>query len=260
MEKARSNRYMSDLETSKISLQSKFDQTSKISKSVFISNFLDDCTSMDLWKVCNDYATLVDVFILNKKSKAGKRFAFFRFIKVLNFGIQDGDRKITWVKWSKVLASKKYGGLGVSSFYALNQALLFKWVWCYLSHDNSLWSRVISAIHGLNGQVLSTAFNSTWSFSINEVNSLKDKGVDLISHCKIKVGKDTCTSFWNDLWIGDSLLKLSFPRLYALEGTKHVSVADKMRTSISFSFRRPVQGGVESQQHDHLSILLDSVI
>nr|GEX55510.1 RNA-directed DNA polymerase, eukaryota [Tanacetum cinerariifolium] len=40
MEKARSKRYMSDLETSKISLQSKFDQTSKISKSVFISNFL----------------------------------------------------------------------------------------------------------------------------------------------------------------------------------------------------------------------------
>nr|GFA55481.1 RNA-directed DNA polymerase, eukaryota [Tanacetum cinerariifolium] len=33
-----------------------------------------------------------------------------------------------------------------------------------------------------------------------------------------------------------------------------ISVADKMRTSISFSFRRPVRGGVESQQHDHLSV------
>nr|GEV15985.1 hypothetical protein [Tanacetum cinerariifolium] len=127
----------------------------------------------------------------------------------------------------------KYLGLGVSSFYALNRALLFKWVWRYLSHDNSLWSRVISAIHGLNGQVLSAAFNSTWSSIINEVNSLKDKGVDLISHCKIRVGK---------------------------EENKHISVADKMRTSIFFSFRLPVRGGVESQQHDHLSVLLDSVI
>nr|GEU40815.1 RNA-directed DNA polymerase, eukaryota, reverse transcriptase zinc-binding domain protein [Tanacetum cinerariifolium] len=133
------------------------------------------------------------------------------------------------------------------------------WVWRYLSHDNSLWSRVISAIHGLNGQVLSVAFNSTWSI-INEVNSLKDKCVDLISHCKINVGKRTCTSFLNDLWIGDSLLKLSFPHLYALDEKKLISVADKMRTSISFSFRRPVRGGVESQQHDHLSVLLDSVI
>ncbi|GKF25912.1 hypothetical protein Tco_0081806, partial [Tanacetum coccineum] len=42
-------------------------------------------------------------------------------------GIQEGDRKIAWVKWSKVLASKKFGGLGVSSFFALNRALLFKW-------------------------------------------------------------------------------------------------------------------------------------
>nr|GFB85092.1 RNA-directed DNA polymerase, eukaryota, reverse transcriptase zinc-binding domain protein [Tanacetum cinerariifolium] len=154
---------------------------------------------------------------------------------------------------SKVLASKKYEGLGVSSFYALNRALLLKWVWRYLSHDNSLWSRVISAMHGLNGQVLSTAFNSTWSSIINEVNSLKDKGVDLISHC-------TCISFWNDLWIGDSLVKLYFPGLYALEEKKHIYVADKMRTSISFSFHCPVRGGVESQQHDHLSVLLDSVI
>nr|GFC38227.1 RNA-directed DNA polymerase, eukaryota [Tanacetum cinerariifolium] len=97
-------------------------------------------------------------------------------------GIQDGDRKIAWVKWSKVLASKKYGGLEVSSFYALNRALLFKWVWRYLSHDNSLWSRIIYAIHSLNGQVLSATFNSTWSSIINEVNSLKDKCVDLISH------------------------------------------------------------------------------
>ncbi|GJU87478.1 hypothetical protein Tco_1295024, partial [Tanacetum coccineum] len=50
-----------------------------------------------------------------------------------------------------------------------------------------------------------------WSSIITEVNSLKVKGVDLISHCKIRVGKGTCTSFWKDLWIDDNLLKLSFP-------------------------------------------------
>ncbi|GJV71286.1 RNA-directed DNA polymerase, eukaryota [Tanacetum coccineum] len=175
-------------------------------------------------------------------------------------GFQEGDRKIAWVKWSKVLASKKFGGLGVSSFFALNRALLFKWVWRYLSHDNSLWSRIISALHGLNGHVLSAAFNSTWSSIITEVNSLKVKGVDLISHCKIRVGKGTGTSFWKDLWIGDNLLKLSFPRLFALEENKDISVADKMNTSISSSFRRHVRGGVESQQLDQLSLLLDTVI
>ncbi|GJR59735.1 hypothetical protein Tco_1501897 [Tanacetum coccineum] len=38
------------------------------------------------------------------------------------------DRKITWAAWDKILASKKNGGLGVSSFFALNRALLLKWV------------------------------------------------------------------------------------------------------------------------------------
>ncbi|GKE16325.1 RNA-directed DNA polymerase, eukaryota, partial [Tanacetum coccineum] len=67
-------------------------------------------------------------------------------------GTQDDERKITWVKWTKMLASKKQGGLGVSSFYTLNRALLIKWVWRFLSRDNSLWARIIHAIHGLNGQ------------------------------------------------------------------------------------------------------------
>nr|GEV49965.1 RNA-directed DNA polymerase, eukaryota [Tanacetum cinerariifolium] len=51
---------------------------------------------------------------------------------------------------------------------------------------------VIEILLGSNGlsQVLSNAFNSTWSTIINKVNSLKDKGVDLISYYKIKVGKD----------------------------------------------------------------------
>nr|GFC69089.1 RNA-directed DNA polymerase, eukaryota [Tanacetum cinerariifolium] len=38
-------------------------------------------------------------------------------------GIRDGEKKIAWVRWSKVLASKSNGELGVSSFYALNRGL-----------------------------------------------------------------------------------------------------------------------------------------
>ncbi|GJX98096.1 RNA-directed DNA polymerase, eukaryota [Tanacetum coccineum] len=88
-------------------------------------------------------------------------------------GTQDDERKITWVKWTKVLASKKQGGLGVSSFYALNRALLVKWVWRFLSRDNSLWAQIIHAIHGLNGQELSTSHSSTWSSIVKEINILK---------------------------------------------------------------------------------------
>nr|GEU91165.1 RNA-directed DNA polymerase, eukaryota [Tanacetum cinerariifolium] len=79
------------------SLQSNFDQTAKISKSVFISNFPDDCSNRDLWKVCSGYGTVVDVFIPNKRSKTGKRFAVVRFIKVLNFDRLIENLKTIWI-------------------------------------------------------------------------------------------------------------------------------------------------------------------
>ncbi|GJW67966.1 RNA-directed DNA polymerase, eukaryota [Tanacetum coccineum] len=59
-------------------------------------------------------------------------------------GADPSERKISWVSWDKVLASKKNGGLGVSSFHALNRALLLKWVWRFLSQDGSLWRRTKS--------------------------------------------------------------------------------------------------------------------
>lgn len=41
-------------------------------------------------------------------------------------GADSSERKIPWVAWDSVLASKEKGGLGVSSFSALNRALLVK--------------------------------------------------------------------------------------------------------------------------------------
>ncbi|GJZ86897.1 RNA-directed DNA polymerase, eukaryota [Tanacetum coccineum] len=55
-----------------------------------MTNFRDQVTAHDLWKVCNDYGVVVDSLIPYKKSKAGKRFAFVQFIKVDNI-----DRLVT---------------------------------------------------------------------------------------------------------------------------------------------------------------------
>nr|GEX03912.1 RNA-directed DNA polymerase, eukaryota [Tanacetum cinerariifolium] len=64
--------------------RSNFDYTQSISKSFFVTNFPDNTIARDLWEVCNGYGTVVDVFIPNRKSKSGKRFAFVRFFKVEN--------------------------------------------------------------------------------------------------------------------------------------------------------------------------------
>ncbi|GKB51653.1 hypothetical protein Tco_0902406 [Tanacetum coccineum] len=111
--------------------------------------------------------------------------------------------------------------VGVSSFFRSQSSSSFQVVWRYLSHDNCLKVPIYQLYNGLNGHVFfSAAFNSTWSSIITEVNSLKVKGVDLISHCKICVGKGTGTSFWKDLWIGDNLLKAFFSSIVALEEIK----------------------------------------
>nr|GEU64915.1 RNA-directed DNA polymerase, eukaryota, nucleotide-binding alpha-beta plait domain protein [Tanacetum cinerariifolium] len=71
------------------SFRSKEDHVVRISKSVFVTNFPNNFGSRDLWKPCEVYGKVVDVFIPNRKSKAGKRFAFVRFIRV-----EDLDRLI----------------------------------------------------------------------------------------------------------------------------------------------------------------------
>ncbi|GJV15173.1 RNA-directed DNA polymerase, eukaryota, reverse transcriptase zinc-binding domain protein [Tanacetum coccineum] len=141
-------------------------------------------------------------------------------------GIRDGEKKIAWVSWSKVLASKSNGGLGVSSFYALNRGLLFKWIWRFLSRDQSLWAQVIHALHGSNTSTLSASYSSLWSSIIKECNALKSQGLDLISHCKIRV----------------------------------CSVAAKMSAPFVSSLRRDVRGGEESAQLSRISDLLDTVV
>ncbi|GJU89664.1 hypothetical protein Tco_1302087 [Tanacetum coccineum] len=71
----------------------------------------------------------------------------------------------------------------------------------------------------------------------------------------IRVGKGTGTSFWKDLWIGDNLLKLSFPRLFALEENKDISVAVRWNTFYLLFFSSLMSRGVESQQLDQSFVI-----
>nr|GEY55408.1 RNA-directed DNA polymerase, eukaryota [Tanacetum cinerariifolium] len=159
------------------------------------------------------------------------------------------DSKITWVAWAKVLSSKKNGGLGVSSFFALNRALLLKWVWRYLVQDGSLWYHIINAIYNSRLECHSRNTLSPWGVILREVHQLASKGFNFHSHCKIRVGDDLNTRFWFDTWILDLPLNVWFPRLYALELDRDIRVAVKWSApSFDASFRRHVRDGVERNQ------------
>ncbi|GJZ50150.1 RNA-directed DNA polymerase, eukaryota [Tanacetum coccineum] len=131
-------------------------------------------------------------------------------------GSDSNDRKISWVSWDKVLASKKVGGLGVSSYYALNRALILKWVWRFVSQDGSLWFRVIQAVYGSSLETHQVHMTSLWCSILRELNVLVLKGFDLLAHCKKRIGDGNNTSFWRDPWVGDQPLRLMFPHRFAV--------------------------------------------
>nr|GEX92768.1 nucleotide-binding alpha-beta plait domain-containing protein [Tanacetum cinerariifolium] len=64
--------------------RTKKDEVSKISTSIFVSNFLDSFSSKDLFHACKQYGHVVDSFIPSKRAKDGKRFGFVRFINVFS--------------------------------------------------------------------------------------------------------------------------------------------------------------------------------
>ncbi|GJR20021.1 RNA-directed DNA polymerase, eukaryota, reverse transcriptase zinc-binding domain protein [Tanacetum coccineum] len=178
-------------------------------------------------------------------------------------GHESSSKKASWVKWSSVITSKEKGGLGVASLYALNRALMLKWVWRFFSNKESFWARVIKAIYGEDGsmgKVACSGIRSCWMNIVNEVNVLKEQGINLFEFMKQKMGDGANTCFWEDNWAEGGILKNKFPRVYALEKNKQVLVSVKMKDpGLDHSLRRKVRGGAEQSQLNALSELLDKV-
>ncbi|GKD71579.1 hypothetical protein Tco_1325669, partial [Tanacetum coccineum] len=61
----------------------------------------------------------------------------------LFWGCTDRIKKIPWIAWKSVLASKVKGGLGIGSLEALNLSLLQKWRWRFFNSPQALWVKVV---------------------------------------------------------------------------------------------------------------------
>ncbi|GJV02489.1 RNA-directed DNA polymerase, eukaryota, reverse transcriptase zinc-binding domain protein [Tanacetum coccineum] len=180
-------------------------------------------------------------------------------------GVDQGEKKLTWVKWKKCMASKNLGGLGIGSIYGLNIGLLFKWIWRFLSNPSDLWARAISSIYGSSGGIfidkLCTSSLSPWGNILKSLVRLKRKGVDLLSFCSRSIGNGESTKFWDDIWHSDKLLKGQFQRIYMLDTDRESTVAN--RASISnwhAVLRRCPRGGAELSQLEALQDILKDVV
>ncbi|GKA49501.1 RNA-directed DNA polymerase, eukaryota [Tanacetum coccineum] len=127
-------------------------------------------------------------------------------MKTLSVGVDIGDKKPICVKWKNALASKEKGGLGVSSLYALNRALMLKWK-------------------------VKATYLSIWFDIVHELEVIKKHGINVVNCIQKKLGNRVNTYFWEDTWRGDVMFKTLYPRLYALETIKDVTVASKLSYS-----------------------------
>ncbi|GJY33366.1 RNA-directed DNA polymerase, eukaryota [Tanacetum coccineum] len=136
--------------------------------------------------------------------------------------------------------------------------------WRFLSQGSSLWARVIKAIHGMDGSIGDIRIGnskSCWSSIINEINVLSSKGIKLMNYLRITLGNGVSTRLWDEPWHVEGILKDRFPRIYALENCKSVTVGDKLaHQTLSHSFRRLPRGGIENAQFAEFSVLLQQVV
>lgn len=47
-----------------------------------------------------------------------------------------------------------------------------------------------------------------WIDIVRDTHILKKKGIDLLTYCKKKVGNGETYKFWDDVWMGDTPLKI----------------------------------------------------
>nr|GFA54722.1 RNA-directed DNA polymerase, eukaryota, reverse transcriptase zinc-binding domain protein [Tanacetum cinerariifolium] len=132
-----------------------------------------------------------------------------------------------------------------------------------LNSKKASWVRVIKAIHGDDGKVrgyVKDGAKSCLLSIVNEINSLKNKGINLLDFMHVKLGNGDKTAFWEDIWIEGKALKNRYPRIYILETCNMITVGMELaQTSLDSLFRRVPKGGVEQGQFNELSALVHDV-
>ncbi|XP_045831384.1 uncharacterized protein LOC123922735 [Trifolium pratense] len=108
------------------------------------------------------------------------------------------QKKLHWLKWSKVCTHKKEGGLGFRNLGAFNEALLAKQGWRLITNPNSLVAQVLKAKYYPNEDFLKAKHKQSMSYtwrSIMQARWILIKG----SYWSIGSGQDV--NIWEDNWI-----------------------------------------------------------
>ncbi|KAK9064848.1 hypothetical protein SSX86_016230 [Deinandra increscens subsp. villosa] len=83
-----------------------FHDLQKVSTSVFITNFPPDTSSQELWKYCDQWGRVSDVYISSRRTKSGRKFGFVRFVGVKDMKNLINNLRTIWIGSCHVFADE----------------------------------------------------------------------------------------------------------------------------------------------------------
>ncbi|GJR85152.1 hypothetical protein Tco_0209163 [Tanacetum coccineum] len=190
--------------------------------------------------------------------------------KIMGVNVEDAKVKIAANKLGCLVLKTPFHLLGNESrgnmqrkHSGMKWLKRFKWLWRFYSQKDSLWTKVIKALYGEDGsldKVGASAARTCWTTIVQEVKVIQAQGINIHDFIKLKLGNGEDSRFWLEKWYEGGVLKRMFPRVYALELDKNISVSSKLKApSLVTTFRRNARSGIEQTQFDSMAEIMKTI-
>ncbi|KAJ9693399.1 hypothetical protein PVL29_012251 [Vitis rotundifolia] len=175
-------------------------------------------------------------------------------------GVGEGKRDHL-VSWDAVCKPRVKGGLGFGKIPLRNRALLGKWLWRFPRETTALWHQVILSIYGTHSNGWDANTLVRWSHRC-PWKAIAQVFQDFSKYTRFVIGNGERIRFWEDLWWGDQIFKVQYPRLFRVVTDKDSPISSILGPvrpfSWNFNFRRNLSDS-EIQDLECLMRSLDSM-
>jgi len=136
---------------------------------------------------------------------------------------------MAWVSWNTVCKNRESGGLGVKDVEKFNKALLGKWKWRSGLEEEGLWIDIVNSKYGSwksLDSIDSKKCESRWWRDLRSISGNSEGGQWFNKNLIWSVGSGSKIYFWEDVWVGVTTLKVTYPRIYANSIQKNLKIQD----------------------------------
>lgn len=148
-----------------------------------------------------------------------------KLIRNFWWGEENGQRKVHWMSWERMIKPKRGGGIDFRDMKLFNQALLARQAWRLIQRPDSLCARVLKSKYYPNGELLDTVFASDASPVWRGI----EHGLELLKAGLVwRIGNGRKVNIQRDRWIPreSGLKPANFIRRSRLRWVNQLMLAD----------------------------------